>query len=170
MMWDFVQAAFPYLRLILSLFVVAGVVYAGYLTVIGFLPALWRLGNGLRHKKIAVFASGDTLTSLVDLLGDTKLFTKKNIVAVSRLNDLGRAENAQTYLVHWPDWGVDGLRRILTLKKDQTALVVYAPHAGGRVDNEAIDELERHRNVVLVNFRGRLLNDIIISMITAGHE
>jgi len=169
-MMEFVQAALPYFRWGGILIAIAGALYAGYLTFSGFLPALWRLGKGLRRKKIVVFAKGSTLTSLVDLLGDTKLFTKKNIMSVSMLNDAGRAEEATTFLVHWPDWNLAGLRRILELKKDRTALVVYAPQAGGRVDNDAIQELEQHRNVVLVNFRGRLLNDIIVSMITTGHE
>ena len=43
----------------------------------GILPAVWRLGNGLAKRKIAVFARGDNAASLRALLVDSKLLNAK---------------------------------------------------------------------------------------------
>jgi len=57
------------------------------------------------------------------------------------------------------------------MKKDSTPLIVYAPQNEGRIEpQEVIDEINQHRNSVIVNFRGRLLNDILTSMITTSYE
>lgn len=167
---DWIDIGFRILRWGLTAIAAGATAYGVYLAVIGFLPALWRLGNGLRRRKIAIFAKGDDLTSLSSLFADTKLFSKNSVLQVSTLGDVGRAEDAATFLVHWPDWEHGDLVRILALKKDRTALVVFAPQGRGRVPEDTINLLEQHRNVVLVNFRGRLLNDVIISLITTGYE
>ena len=91
----------------------------------GIIPALWRLGNGLSKRKIAIFAKGDHLKSLQDLLEDSKLFHIKNLIGISSFGDLGRAERATLFLVFWDDWQ-DKIDEILSAKKDTDALVVYA--------------------------------------------
>lgn len=135
----------------------------------GFLPVLIRLGHGLWNRKIAIFARSDALVNLCNLLHDSKLFKDTNFLKISGVNDLGVAENASIFLVYWPDWEKD-LEKILDKKKDSTALVVFAPQDKGKISETMITLLEKHRNVVVNNFRGRLLNDIVVSMITTGYE
>ncbi len=153
-----------------SLVFSGAVVIAGvYVTVTGFLPVLWRLGNGLRKRKIAIFAKDGALTSLKALFADSKLFNTKNIIEVAHGGDFGRSEDATVFLVYWPDWQNE-MPEIIRRKKDGTALIVYAPQGQGFVPPETIALLEQHRNVVLANLRGRLLNDIVVSLITSGYE
>lgn len=133
------------------------------------MPVLIRLGLSLWRRKVAVFASGDTLASLGTLLTDTTLISSKNLIEIATPNDLGRADRASLFLVYWPDWS-DNIADILARKKDNTGLIIYAPQAHGLVPADIIKELETHRNVVLNNFRGRLLNDVLVSMITTGYE
>lgn len=135
----------------------------------GILPALWRLGNGLAKRKIAVFAQGDHLVELKNLLTDSKIFNKKNIIEVSSMQDFGRADQATLFLVFWHDWASD-LDKILDKKSDQTALVVYAPRDLGDVPGGEMKKINEHRNSMLTNFRGRLLNDLVSSMITTSYE
>jgi hypothetical protein len=135
----------------------------------GILPALIRLGNGLAKRKITIFAKGDHFTSLKDLLVDSKLFKAKNIIQVSTKNDFGRAEQSTLYLVFWPDWQIE-LTEILQSKKDGHALIVYAPQEFGFIPKEQMSDLSSRRNVMITNFRGRLLNDIVVSMITTSYE
>lgn len=134
----------------------------------GILPALIRLGNGLSKRKIAIFAKGDNLKSLQDLLEDSKLFDKKNIIGISSTSDFGRAERATLFLIFWDDWQ-DKIDEILRAKKDNTALVVYAPKQNSIPPDKFI-ELNSKRNVMVANFRGRLLNDIVVSLMTTSYQ
>lgn len=152
-----------------TVIVVAGALYAGYLVLSGFVPVLIRLGNGLKKRKIAIFAKGDAQSSLNALFKDSDLFDEKNVVTITDVQDIGRAEKASIFLVHWPDWS-DSMPQILSRKRDRTALIIYAPQGRGLLPAEAIAELEKHRNVVLANLRGRLLNDVVTSLITTGYE
>lgn len=135
----------------------------------GIAPALLRLGNGLAKRKIALFAKGDNLGSLCALLTDSKLFSKKNVIEITSKDDVGRASEATLFLVYWPDWS-DEIDTILHQKNDGTALVVYAPQDKGRVPDEVVKNINGHRNAILTNFRGRLLNDLVSSMITTSYE
>jgi hypothetical protein len=134
----------------------------------GIIPALLRLGKGLSNRRIAIFATSDHASSLESLLLDSSLFRVKNITHILTSGDVGRAENSTLFLVYWPDW-VDNIEQILVKKADDTALIIYAPTGSQRISEENMSKLNKCRNVVVVNFRGRLINDIVVSMITTGY-
>lgn len=144
------------------------VALAVYVWFRGILPAMLRLGNGLAKREIAIFARGDNFSSLKDLLIDSKLFKENNIVHIASERDFKKAEPYTLFLVHWSDWKTQ-LDKIVDQKKDGTALIVYAPQEEGFLPKEQMTLLNE-RNVMLTNFRGRLLNDIVVSMITTGYE
>lgn len=135
----------------------------------GIFPALLRLGFGLSRRKIAIFAKGDNLSGLKSLLLHSDLFYERNILEIPSIEHLGIAERATLYLVFWHDWS-EHLAEILKKKQDGTALVVYAPQELGFIPQETIKVLNNERNVVLTNFRGRLLNDIVVCMMTTSYE
>lgn len=167
--WPIAIAVLDVLGYISTILLIVSLVYGVYLSISGFLPVLIRLGAGLKKRKIAIFAKGDSLNSLQALFKDSNLFNSRNVIPITSVSDLGRAEMASVFLVYWPDW-IEHLPQILTCKKDRTALIIYAPQGEGSLPNESILLLEQHRNVVLANLRGRLLNDIVISLITTGYE
>lgn len=155
-------------------YVQTGVVLVGFAITIwvfarGIAPALWRLGNGLAKRKIALFAKGDNVASLRDLLLDSKLIQPENIIEITRVEDVGRAEPATLYLVFWHDWAVD-IDAILDEKPDKCALIVYAPYDKDRIPTDQMKKLDGKRHTAVTNFRGRLLNDIVASMITTSYE
>ncbi|MCH9666154.1 MAG: hypothetical protein K0U41_09975, partial [Gammaproteobacteria bacterium] len=94
-------------------------------------PSFHRLLLGLSGRKIAIFATHDIFTSLESMLIDSKLFTKKEILQI-QADSIDKAENSSLFLVYWPDFN-DNLDAILAIKKDATALVVYAPQDKGRI-------------------------------------
>jgi hypothetical protein len=151
-----------------SLIVFVGALYAIYLYARGIAPVLFRLGNGLSKRKIAIFAKGNVAGSLEDLLKDSKLFRHTNLIVVQHDGDIGRAEAASVFLVYWPDW-MQSIDRILTQKKDQTAMILYAP-PGNPVPPEVMARINDLRNTTLVNLRGRLMNDVVLSMITTSYD
>ena len=134
----------------------------------GIWPVLYRLGNGLANRKIAIFAKGDTRSSLKNLLMDSELFREKNICEIGSVTDLGKAEVASVYLVYWPDWAND-IDKILDMKPDKCALVVYAPYNLDKIPPEQMNNLDGKRHTSVTNFRGRLLNDVVTSMITTPY-
>lgn len=150
-----------------TILVITGIVCGIIMWAGGILPVLLRLGNGLAARKIAIFAEGSDQESLKSLLTDSGMFRAKNIISVSKDGDIGRAEKATLYLVHWPSWK-DSLDKVLSCKKDGTGLVLYAPHEGGHIPHDVMASLDKQRNVAVTNFRGRLLSDIFSQMITTS--
>ncbi len=82
-----------------------------------------------------------------------------------------QSEKATLFLVFWPDWQ-DDIQEILNKKDDGVALIVYAPPDPntGQIPRDKTALLDSYRNTILVNFRGRLLNDIVASMITTSYK
>ncbi len=148
---------------------VAGIVWGTILWIRGIFPALLRLGNGLAKRKIALFAKGDNVTSISHLLTDSALLKSRNLIPITKPEDMGRAESATMYLVVWADWA-ENIHAILGMKPDKCALIVYAPYEGGRIPDEQMKMLDGKRHTAVTNFRGRLLNDIVASMITTSYE
>src|SRR3989338_11262109 len=96
-----------FIGVIETIVLVVGIIWGFILWTRGVFPALYRLGNGLAKRKIAVFAKGDNVNSLKTLLTDSGLFREKNIFAITKTEDLGCADNASVYLVHWHDCSDD---------------------------------------------------------------
>ena len=153
----------------LSLIFIAGLFWGFYAWARGILPAILRLGNGLAKRKIAIFAKADHFNSLESLLCDSGLFKQRNIFEISTVKDLGKAEEASVYLVYWKDWTTN-IDKILAVKSDKCALVIYAPFEEGRIPDAKMRALDGKRHSAVTNFRGRLLNDIVTAMITTGYE
>lgn len=145
------------------------IIRAIILWAMGISPVLYRLGNGLARRKIAIFAKNDNVSSLKGLLTDSNLFNVKNIFEITSSGDIGKAEEASVYLVHWHDWA-DDIEAVLNAKPDKCALVVYAPYNLGRIPDEQMKNLDGKRHTAVTNFRGRLLNDIVTSMITTSYD
>jgi hypothetical protein len=131
----------------------------------GILPAWWRLGIGLSRRKIAIFAENE-YSDLKKLLVDSKLFQASNIEQVGK-SSIKSAEELTLLLVHWKPFE-NNIDEILAIKKDSAALIIYAPHSDGPLPPLVAEKINRHRNSILVNFRGRLLNDILTCMITTS--
>ncbi len=136
----------------------------------GILPVLFRLGKGLSKGKIAIFAKGDNLNSLKSLLLDSELFSEKNLIEIGSNNDFGKSEKSTLFLTFWHDWEKSDIDEILKRKTDKTALVIYSPLDRGFISEEDFKIINKERNVSIANLRGRLLNDIISSLITKSYE
>lgn len=140
--------------------------YAACLSLNGILPALYRLGLALSKRKIAIFAESNDFNNLKNVLVDSKLFKEKNILQIDQ-KSIRRAEGESLLLLHWGSCK-DSLDGVLEIKKDAAALIVYAPIEDGKIDDEVMKKISEHRNVIVVNFRGRLVNDVLVCMMTSS--
>lgn len=147
-----------------TVIMVGTVLYSLYLVMRGIIPVWYRLGKGLARRNIAIFADADEFNGLKDALVDSKIFRAKNIHQITN-SSINKAENYTVFLVYWSQYK-DRINEILNSKKDSTALVIYAPQNEGRIEPSDMDAINSHRNSIVVNFRGRLINDILVSLIT----
>ncbi|WP_013334741.1 hypothetical protein [Gloeothece verrucosa] len=164
-------------RYINTITVIIAAVTAVILWVRGILPVLLRLGNGLAKGKIAIFAKGDNLTSLIELLKSSGLFSEKNFIRIIDIGDFPKAKKANLYLIFFPNWNnMDSIKEIMNHKNNGIPLIVYAPPQNKIIqDQRAIPsdimaKLNEDGNTIVTNFKGRLLNDIIGSLITGNYE
>ncbi|MFZ1292527.1 MAG: hypothetical protein WAR79_20725 [Melioribacteraceae bacterium] len=150
-----------------TLSVIVAFISSIYLIIKGVLPVWYRLGIGLSKRKIAVFADSE-FESLKNMLVDSGIFLEKNIVRIDA-KSLKKAESLSLLLVHWKCFESE-FENIVNIKKDSDALIIFAPQEEGFIDNNSLQIINTERNSIVVNFRGRLLNDILISMITTSYE
>jgi len=150
-----------------TLVTLIAVLYGIYLFARGIFPVWYRLGVGLSKRKIAVFAETE-YEGLQKMLVDSGLFQKSNVIKILKSN-LKTAEKYTLFLVHWKSFESE-IEKILAMKDDSTALIVYAPQSEGFIDKVVMEKINQERNSIVVNLRGRLLNDVIVSMITTGYK
>ena len=146
---------------------IIGILYTIYLIIKGVFPVWYRLGMGLSKRKIAIFAE-EEFDNLSNILIDSNIFEKKNIVKIDK-QSMRKAESITLLLVHWKCFEAE-IDYILNIKSDSDALIVYAPQQEGRIDENNLEKINLERNSIIVNFRGRLLNDILTCMITTSYE
>lgn len=153
---------------LLTLWLIITSLYSAWFFIKGIWPVLYRLGIGLSKSNIAIFASAE-YASLESMILNSKLFKAGNITQINS-NDISKADGYSVFLVHWKDYQ-NKIDDILKIKKDDTALVVYAPQSEGRIEPiEKMELINSHRNTIVVNFRGRLMNDLLVSLITTGYS
>jgi hypothetical protein len=150
-----------------TLSTLVGIIVIIFLVIKGIFPVWYRLGMGLSRRKIMVFAESE-FDDLQSMLVDSRLFQKKNIIRIEK-KSLKKAESSSLLLVHWKPFEKE-MEDILKLKRDNAALIIYAPQSEGFIDKGTLEKINMERNAIVVNFRGRLLNDILTSMITTGYE
>jgi hypothetical protein len=150
-----------------TLITLIAVLYGIYLFAKGIFPVWYRLGMGLSRRKIAVFAENE-FDGLKNMLVDSGLFQKANVIKIDK-GSIKKAEGMTLFLMHWKSFESD-LDDILRIKKDSAALIIYAPQNEGSINKAVLEKINRERNSIIVNFRGRLLNDILTCMITTSYE
>lgn len=152
---------------VLSLAAVLGLIAALYLSVTGVIPVLYRLGTSLSSRKIAIFAD-DKFTELESILVDSGLVKKRNIIKIDKAS-IKKADNISFFIVHYLPYK-DSIDELISLKKDTDAMIVYAPQDEGYIEKEIVTKINSQRNIVMANFRGRLLNDVLVSMMTTSFK
>lgn len=132
----------------------------------GVIPVLWRLGKSLYNRKIALYAESSA-QSLKSTLLDSKLFKEKNIDIISN-QEIAKGATHSIMVVYYPEFK-NSIIDILNHKKDSDALIIYAPQSEGFIEQDILNRVCNERNTILVNMRGRFLNDVLTSMITTKY-
>ncbi len=153
--------------------IIVGVLLNFLFWILGIAPLLWRLGYGRWFRKIAIVARDEYFNSLKNDLVDSGIFREKNISQISSQH-LSKIKDHYLLLVHYQSFAEDQMKNILNDKKSGAGMVVYFPEfslqEGKKISDEMIKAINNKENTTIVNFRGRLLNDIVTTLITTSYE
>lgn len=147
---------------------VLGFFYAVYLWWRGIWPVLIRLGHGFAKRKVTILADHETSLVLKSMLIDSGLFQKGNIGEIS-IKDCKTLQSRSLILAQW-SYIADNINELIEVKDSSTALIVYAPPSEGDVDVLSKGLICNERNSILVNSKGRLMNDLVSSLITTDEK
>lgn len=150
-----------------TLIIVLGVVLKIVCSFLGITPIVVRLGIALWRRKISIFSSNEVYQSLRATLEESGIFKPRNILHI-REDNIDRANTGTLFLVDWQTFGGHIDRVFSARKNDQTAIVIYAKPAS--IPQEQMNDIANRANTVVVNFRGRLLNDILTSLVTTSYD
>ncbi len=139
--------------------------------VLGIGPLLYRLGLGRWDRKISVLASGDSYAPLRADLVSSGIFREKNIEHIGQ-SDLAKVKERDLLLMHYGSFSVDQIKVIINNKNSGAGLIVYFPDFSptNRVPNDVMSLINNEPHTVLVNFRGRLINDVLITLLSTSYE
>lgn len=146
---------------------VLGFIYKIISWFLGITPIVFRLGIALWKREIAIFSSFELFESLKSSLIDSKIFKDKNIIHITKENT-EKSKSKTVFLVDWETFGED-IETVFNSRKDhQTAIIIYAKPQS--IPHDKMNDIANRPNTVVVNFRGRLLNDILTSLITTSYD
>lgn len=150
-----------------TLLVVVGFLFGLVSVVLGEVRPWWRLGTSLSHRKIGILSND--FPSLSDILVDSGLFNRSRIKQIHG-NAFERVADYSLILLDYTSCSGQ-LESLLDKMQSGAAVIVYAPPTEDgtpRISPEHMRKIHAKMNATVVNMRGRLLNDILTSMITTG--
>lgn len=152
--------------------VILGILLNIVFWILGIAPILMRLGYGRWFRKIVIVANNDYYNSLRGDLVDSGIFREKNISQIYS-QTLSKVKDHNLLLVHYQSFDETTIKAILANKKSNAGMIFYypsfSPKNGKEIPNELRDQISNTENTTIVNFRGRLLNDIITTLITTSY-
>lgn len=131
--------------------------------------AAWRFGLALYGKKIMIVASDEDYCDLEEDLSDSGLIKRKNIQRVSGKH-ISKVKDALLLIVVYGYLDKDGFRQIINGKSSRCGLIVHCPPEKGRIDDEEMRLLSKTAFTALCNFRGRLVNDVLLMMLSTSFK
>lgn len=139
------------------------------LTITRLGKAVWRFGLALSWKKIVVIASDEDYHDLEEDLSDSGLIKKKNIMRVSA-KQLAKAKEALLLIIVYEYLSKDEFEEVVKEKNVRCGLIVYCPPGKGPISSEEMALLNKTTFTVLCNFRGRLINDVLLMMLSTSFK
>jgi len=150
-----------------TILLVIGVFYKTFCWFWGITPVIFRLGIALWKREIAIFSSLEHFNSLKSCLTDSWIFKEKTIIHIEDKN-IEKAKNKTVFLVDWESFW-EKIEDIFNTRRDhQTPIIIYAKPQS--IPHCKMDDIANRPNTIVVNFRGRLMNDILNSLITTTYD
>lgn len=158
---------------LITLIAVSSLVLTFMFWALGITPLLWRIGLGRWVRKIAVVANDTVCSQLEKDLVDSGIFRKSNVKLISK-SHLSQVKNHSLILVHYQSFNEKEINQMLENKQSSAGMIFYFPEFNPgkkqKIPDHIVQDIGKKENTAVVNFRGRLLNDIVTTLITTSYE
>lgn len=171
-MTNFIIALINTIGFLTTVFAIVLFVWAVISWFLGVYPLFLRLGFGRWSRKIAIAAENNMYSSLKADLVDTGVFREKNIYQVKR-DSLAKIKEESLVLVHYQSFKESDIKRILSSKKSNAGFIFYFPEFAPpkvAISPEIMKAINNEPFTIIVNMRGRLINDIVTTLISTGYD
>lgn len=157
---------------ITTLFGIVLFVWAVVSWILGVYPLFLRLGFGRWRRKIAIVANDDTYNSLkIDLI-DTGVFREENIYQIKK-DTLSKVKETTLALIHYQSFDENEIKSILSYKKSNAGFIFYFPEFTPPtlvIPPNMMKEINNQQFTTIVNMRGRLINDIVTTLLSTSYD
>ena len=152
--------------IIVSVLTVFGILWALISKVWGFSELLKRFGT-VSSREISIVAELSSFSSLRKDLTDTGIIREKNVKQIDK-GHLSEVKDSKLLLVDYTYLTDSELSNVLRDKSSKCGLIIYAPPVSPprRLPDSVMEAVAKQPYTLLVNFRGRLVNDVLTAMMT----
>lgn len=133
----------------------------------GITPLAWRIGSSLSNRKICIVGDTDSTATIKQILVDSGLFKTKNISAI-HANNIDIIKSFTVIVFDWETAGSEIENVFHYRRSSHTPVVILAKP--GSIESSKMFDIANRVNTCVVNFKGRLINDIVTSLITTKNE
>lgn len=131
--------------------------------------AAWRFGLALYGKKIMVVSGSNDYRDLEEDLSSSGLIKRKNVLHISD-KQLSKTRDALLLIVVYGYLNNDDFQNVVRNKSARCGLIVHCPPEKGRIAAEEMELLSKSAFTALCNFRGRLVNDVLLMMLSTSFK
>lgn len=155
-----------------TLLIIVGGLFIFFCWCIGIFPLLKRLGLGRWFRKVFIAADIDNYQTIKNDLVESGVFREKNI---SQINDksLSKVKDVDLIILHYQSFTASQIKQVIADKKNDAGLVIYFPEFNppiNMVPKDMLENINNHTYVILVNMRGRLINDVLITLMSTSYD
>lgn len=125
----------------------------------------FRFGQSIAWKKVFIISSGDTLRELRGDLGRSGIIKKRNIITKTK-GEMSDLDGARLLILDYAHLGETEVLEVVSHKDSNCGVLVYAETEV--IPKEVMRKLNLYRHVSVVNFRGRLINEILLLLVSTS--
>lgn len=144
-----------------------GIIYRITCISLGISPLVYKIGKAIWRRKIAIIGDAEAFGKLQRVIKESNIFNTKNIIHIP-VKEIEKVKIHTILLVDWES-SMAKINEIFDFRKTHnSAVIIFA--SAGTIDKDIMIEIANKSNTVVVNFRGRLLNDILNALLTTSFD
>lgn len=153
------------LSIFLDIFAIIGLLGFIFGVAAGLVRPVVRFGWAAWKKQVYIVSEVETGNTIRGDLERSGIVKKKNIVCKNS-NQLGEIHNARLIILEYSCLGKETVLDVVKRKNANCGAIIYANF--NEIDRKTMDELNKVHHVSVVNFRGRLVNEVLVLLMSCS--